>query len=292
MRSMTAFGYSEYSCDEYVITMELKSYNNRFLEISYSAPPVLSPYEQTITEIIRQNAQRGHIDISIRLKNLKGGSDISVDENAAEAYLEAFGKINELFRKSGIQASVRLADIISQEGVLSNMTARTVEYYREGLDACTLQVMNQFNSSKDREGTVTKKDLLNKINSIQKSLDIVSANASELEQQIKSNLTEKIHEMLGDQNYDENRILTEVAVMLMRYTINEETVRLGAHIAEFRKLLDSEEPVGKRMDFLSQEMNREINTIGSKSQMVNINFEVVNMKDCLENIREQIRNIE
>ncbi|MBQ7509069.1 MAG: DUF1732 domain-containing protein, partial [Spirochaetales bacterium] len=88
------------------------------------------------------------------------------------------------------------------------------------------------------------------------------------------------------------RILTEVAVMLNRYTINEEVVRLSAHIAEFRKLLKSDEPVGKRMDFLSQEMNREINTIGSKSQIVEVNFEVVNMKDALENVREQIRNIE
>ncbi|MBR6086133.1 MAG: DUF1732 domain-containing protein, partial [Spirochaetales bacterium] len=93
-------------------------------------------------------------------------------------------------------------------------------------------------------------------------------------------------------NYDENRILTEVAVMLNRYTINEEVVRLGAHIAEFNKLLKSSEPVGKRLDFLCQEMNREINTIGSKSQIVEVNFEVVNMKDALENIREQIRNIE
>ena len=118
------------------------------------------------------------------------------------------------------------------------------------------------------------------------------ANVAGLEKMIRDNLTERLNEMLGDKNYDENRILTEVAVMLNRYTINEEVVRLGAHIAEFNKLLKSSEPVGKRLDFLCQEMNREINTIGSKSQIVEVNFEVVNMKDALENIREQIRNIE
>ncbi len=109
---------------------------------------------------------------------------------------------------------------------------------------------------------------------------------------IKENLLSRIKEMLGDANYDDNRILTEVAVMLNRFTINEEVVRLSTHIAEFHKLLESNDAVGKRLDFLSQEMNREINTIGSKSQIVEVNLQVVNMKDCLENIREQVRNIE
>ena len=152
--------------------------------------------------------------------------------------------------------------------------------------------MKQFEESKIREGLVTKKDLSSMIDGIEKSLENVKANADGLEEMIKTNLIQRINEMLSDKEYDESRVLTEVAVMLMRYTINEETVRLGAHIAEFRRLLESSEAVGKRMDFLCQEMNREINTIGSKSQMVNINFEVVNMKDCLENIREQVRNIE
>ena len=152
--------------------------------------------------------------------------------------------------------------------------------------------MQQFDEAKAREGEVTRRDLSDLLESIAKSLEVVKANVGKLEEMIRNNLTDRIHEMLGDQKYDENRILTEVAVMLNRYTINEEVVRLGAHIAEFRKLLQSNEPVGKRMDFLSQEMNREINTIGSKSQIVEVNFEVVNMKDSLENIREQIRNIE
>ncbi|MBR6348448.1 MAG: DUF1732 domain-containing protein, partial [Spirochaetales bacterium] len=157
---------------------------------------------------------------------------------------------------------------------------------------CSAEVLKQFDQAKDREGEITCFDLKTKLDSISKSLETVKANVGTLENMIRQNLTERLNDMLGDKNYDENRILTEVAVMLNRYTINEEVVRLGAHIAEFNKLLKSSEPVGKRLDFLCQEMNREINTIGSKSQIVEVNFEVVNMKDALENIREQIRNIE
>lgn len=293
MKSMTSYGYAEYACDDYIMTMELKSYNNRFLEVSYFSPPVLSAYEIQINEIIKKHAQRGHIDLSIRLKNLKGLGTVSVDEVQASEYARALNVIKEVCEKEGLPCREPSVDkIASFEGVLNNVSSSSIEDYRAGLDYCSSEVMNQFDAAKDREGLATKNDLTEKINGIDNSLQVVKSHADELENNIKEGLLKKIHEMLADQDYDENRILTEVAVMLNRYTINEEIVRLTAHIEEFRRLLESREAVGKRIDFLCQEMNREINTIGSKSQMVEVNFEVVNMKDCLENIREQIRNIE
>ena len=292
MKSMTAYGYAEFQNENYLMTMELKSYNNRYLEISYYAPQYLSAYEAEITETIKSHAQRGHVDVSLKVKNIKSNVDVSVDTKAAEAYLDAILKISNMAAEKGIETKINMADIISQDGVLSSIRTDGIDSYREGLDYCSEAVMKQFDEAKSREGEITCKDLKSKLDSIAKSLETVKANVARLEEMIRTNLTDRIHEMLGDQNYDENRILTEVAVMLNRYTINEETVRLGAHIAEFNKLLKSSEPVGKRMDFLCQEMNREINTIGSKSQIVEVNFEVVNMKDALENIREQIRNIE
>ena len=292
MKSMTAYGYAEFQNENYLMTMELKSYNNRYLEISYFAPQYLSAYESEITETVKAYAQRGHIDISVKVKNIKSNVDVSVDTKAAEAYLDAILKIQGIAKEKGLDINLNMADVISQDGVLSSIRTDGIDSYRDGLDYCSAEVMKQFDQAKEREGEITRKDLSSKLESIAASLENVKANVSTLEAMIRRNLTDRIHEMLGDQNYDENRILTEVAVMLNRYTINEETVRLGAHIAEFRKLLSSSEPVGKRMDFLGQEMNREINTIGSKSQMVEVNFEVVNMKDALENIREQIRNIE
>ncbi|MDT3389292.1 MAG: YicC family protein [bacterium] len=292
MKSMTAYGYAEFQNDSYLMTMELKSYNNRFLEIGYSGPPYLSSYEPTVTDLIKQHAQRGHVDISVKVKNIKSNVEVNVDRDAVASYLKAFREIRDMGASQALEIRTRMGDVISQDGVLSSIRTDGIEAYQEGLDYCSKIVMQQFDEAKAREGEVTRRDLSGLLESIAKSLEVVKANVGKLEEMIRNNLTDRIHEMLGDQKYDENRILTEVAVMLNRYTINEEVVRLGAHIAEFRKLLASTEAVGKRMDFLSQEMNREINTIGSKSQMVEVNFEVVNMKDSLENIREQIRNIE
>ena len=292
MKSMTAYGYAEFQNESYLMTMELKSYNNRFLEIGYAGPPYLSSYEAVVTDLIRQHAQRGHVDISVKVKNIMSNVDVSVDRNAVEAYITAFEQIRSIGHEHNLKLDICMGDIVSQDGVLTSIRTDGIEAYQEGLDYCSSLVLAQFDQAKAREGEITRADLSGKLESIARSLEVVKANVGTLEEMIRTNLTQRINEMLGDQKYDSNRILTEVAVMLNRYTINEEVVRLGAHIAEFRKLLDSTEAVGKRMDFLSQEMNREINTIGSKSQMVEVNFEVVNMKDALENIREQIRNIE
>lgn len=289
MKSMTGYGYSEYSCDKYVLTMELKSYNNKYLEVNYFAPQVLSSYESTFNDKVKEVAARGHIDVSIRLKSLESDFSINVDENAVKAYLNAYDTVKKAMKSS---RSARPIDVMKLDGVLANISSHDISRYSEGLDYCTSEVLKQFESSKQTEGLATKKDLEQKIDSFDSSLSVIKENAAGLEKQIKDNLTAKMNEMLSDQSYDENRILQEVAVMLMRYTINEETVRLDTHIKEFRRLIASEEAVGKKLDFLCQEMNREVNTIGSKSQMVKINLEVVNMKDCLENIREQIRNIE
>lgn len=289
---MTGYGYAEFDCEDFLMTMELKSYNNRFLEVSFAAPSFLSSYEQEMTDIIKQHAQRGHVDISIKVKSKKGDLSISVDEAVADSYAKAAVKIIEICRNNNLDISAGLGDIMNAEGVLSAVSCNGIEKYRYALDMCRNIVIEQFDQSKTREGLATYDDLKSKIESIEKSLGVIRKNAGLLEQMIKDSLVKRINEMLADQEYDENRVLTEVAVMLVRYTVNEEIVRLSAHIAEFNRLLESPDAVGKRMDFLCQEMNREINTIGSKSQIVEMNFEVVNMKDCLENIREQIRNIE
>jgi len=293
MKSMTGYGYSEFSCERYVLSMELKSYNNKFLEVNYSAPSVLSGFENEFTDRLKNVSARGHIDISVRLKTLLGNVNVSVDRSTLEAYLKAYNEVVSLLESSKTPYSEsRVSDFMNLDGVMSSVNDQSLDSYREGLDFCTSEVLKQLENCKNTEGLATLKDLENKISCFDESLSVIKKNASSLEKQIKDNLTSRMNEMLGDQNYDENRILQEVAVMLMRYTINEETVRLDTHIKEFRRMLSLDEPVGKKLDFLCQEMNREVNTIGSKSQMVNINLEVVNMKDCLENIREQIRNIE
>lgn len=293
MKSMTAYGYAEYSCDKYIMTMELKSYNNRYLDISYTAPSYLSAYENEINELIKLRAKRGHIDVSVKIKNLEGSIKVDVDEPVARAYIDAYKKIANLASSMNLHIhGVRVGALAEQEGVLTVVKDTNLEDYRMGLNFCSMEVLRQFDEAKSREGLATEKDLSQKINKMEESLNFIASKASALEDLVKKNLKDHVRDMLQDADYEEQRILYEVSIMAMRYTINEEIVRLGTHISEFKKLMTSLEPIGKKMDFLCQEMNREINTIGSKSIMVEVNLEVVNMKDCLENIREQLRNIE
>ncbi len=292
MNSMTGYGYSEYSNSDYILTLEIKSYNNRYLDISFSCPSVLSPFEIEVTERIKKAVNRGHLDVSLHLKTIKQDCKINVDTEVASSYIDAAIQVRDICVKKGLSPEVKLSDILEREGVLTQVRMETEDTYKDAVFGCLDSALNSLIASRAREGQATKDNLKNLIDGISKSLNTVESHASELENLIKTNLTARIEEMLGDSEYDKNRILTEVAVMLMRYTINEEVVRLKTHIKEFNKLLESSEAVGKKLDFLCQEMNREINTIGSKSQIVEINLSVVEMKDSLENIREQIRNVE
>ena len=146
--------------------------------------------------------------------------------------------------------------------------------------------------SKERDGRGTKEDLKRLGEKFRSSLAVVLGKKEEMEEYFKSVLLEKYEELLGEKGKDDPRFLSEVAALLVKYSINEECSRLKVHLDEYDRLLESEEPVGKRLDFLCQEMNREINTTASKGQMVEVNREVVKMKDVLEDIREQARNIE
>ena len=289
---MTGYGYAEYGCENFTLTLEMKSYNNRYLDISYNAPSALSSFETEVTDRIKEICARGHVDVSFKLRTLKQMAVVSVDEDAASSYAKAASRVAQICKAEGLDASFSLSDVLNQEGVLTDIRQETADTYKDAVQSCLSTALAALDQSRRREGSATRADLEKMINGIEKSLNSVRSHAAELENQIKCGLKKRIDEMLGDKDYDENRVLTEVAVLLMKYTVNEEISRLDIHIKEFRRLLGLDEAVGKRADFLCQEMNREINTIGSKSQMVEVSLAVVDMKDCLENIREQVRNIE
>lgn len=289
---MTGYGYAEYGCENFTLTLEMKSYNNRYLDISYNAPSALSSFETEVTDRIKEICARGHVDVSFKLRTLKQMAVVSVDEDAASSYAKAASRVAQICKAEGLDASFSLSDVLNQEGVLTDIRQETADTYKDAVQSCLSTALAALDQSRRREGDATRADLEKMIDGIEKSLNSVRSHAAELENQIKCGLKKRIDEMLGDKDYDENRVLTEVAVLLMKYTVNEEISRLDTHIKEFRRLLGLDEAVGKRADFLCQEMNREINTIGSKSQMVEVSLAVVDMKDCLENIREQVRNIE
>lgn len=289
MLSMTGYGYAEELTDNFLMGVEVKSYNNRYLEINHAIPNSLSRFEQEIDARIKQVVSRGHVELGIRFKQMSTDLALHVDVAAVERYRMAFAQIGEAAQ---LVAAPTLGDYLNAEGVLVALRETDVSKYEAPLFSLLDRALVDYRSSKEREGEATRQDLLRLGARLAEGLDAVEANAGTLETKLKENLLNRFDELLGNKGYDENRFLQEVAMLLSKYSVNEEIVRLRTHIEAFTELLASTEPVGKRLDFLSQEMNREINTIGSKSILVEINQQVVSMKDSLENIREQVRNIE
>lgn len=287
MKSMTGYGYGQYKGDDYSIEVEVKSYNNRFLEISHMLNPLLSSYECYIDSKIKEVASRGHLDVSIRLKVVKNNASLVLDETLLSEYINIYSKIAE---KTGTIPS--FADYSRLDNIICNNKNTDQEVFRVGLESAFSDAMELLLASKLSDGDGTKKDLVRLGNNFVSSLSFIEERSDMLESHFKDVLFAKYEELTGEKGKDDPRFLAEVAALLVKYSINEEISRLKSHLKEYFRLLDSNEPVGKQLDFLCQEMNRECNTIASKSQLAEINLQVVKMKDNLENIREQIRNIE
>ncbi|MDC7238354.1 MAG: YicC family protein [Sphaerochaetaceae bacterium] len=289
MKSMTGYGCAETLTSDMQMQVEIKSVNNRYLDIVHNMPYYLSAYEIDVDNKIKEVASRGRVEVAVRVRMLKNDVKVVVDDNVINQYMIAFNKINEI---SKLNITPQLNDFLNIEGALISVKDNDTKKFEKPLFDLLDKALIQFKESKEREGSSTQLDLKSSKKKMQESLDIINSRADEIETIVKTNLTNRLNDMLEDQNYDENRILQEVAIMLVKLSINEEVQRLAVHFDEFDRLLESDAPIGKRIDFLCQEINREINTIGSKSQIADINLQVVKMKDNLENIREQVRNIE
>ena len=288
MKSMTGYGHSIYKSSDYILEVEIKSYNNRYLDISHTINPLLSSYETYVDEEIKKTVSRGHLDVSLKLKTLSMPSELVLDENLLTQYKNSIERISTLTGAALPDAGF----YTTLEGVISNTRTVDQDYYKEGVESAVREALAMLLENKKREGEGTKKDLEKLGAKFKASLEIILSKKDEMEEYFKKILLEKYEELLGEKGKDDPRFLSEVAALLVKYSINEECSRLKVHLSEYDTLLESNESVGKKLDFLCQEMNREINTTASKSQMVEINLEVVKMKDALEDIREQARNIE
>ena len=288
MKSMTGYGHSIYKSSDYILEVEIKSYNNRYLDISHTINQLLSSYETYVDDEIKKTVSRGHLDVSLKLKTLSMPSELVLDENLLTQYKNSIERISTLTGAALPDAGF----YTTLEGVISNTRTVDQDSYKEGVESATREALAMLDENKKREGEGTKKDLEKLGAKFKASLEIILSKKDEMEEYFKKILLEKYEELLGEKGKDDPRFLSEVAALLVKYSINEECSRLKVHLSEYDKLLESDESVGKKLDFLCQEMNREINTTASKSQMVEINLEVVKMKDALEDIREQARNIE
>ena len=288
IRSMTGFGHKEFSTRLLQGSLEIKSWNNRYLDISVSAPAWLSVLEPKIRDFIAARVTHGKIEVGLRARSLDVPVRASVDAEAARAVSEA---LRELARATSIAEGPRISDIVAIEGILG--FERELDPDAAWLETSSVldSVFSAFDASRIAEGAALEKDILKSLSRIESGRESIAALAPSLEEGIRRQVRERFEELLGS-SIDESRVLSEVASLLMKYTINEEIVRLGAHLVSFRRILADQATPAKKLDFLCQEMNREVNTIGSKSVLLAVSEAVVELKDALENIREQLRNIE
>lgn len=288
MTSMTGYAYEEKSGDTAVVSVEIKSVNSRFLDLTINLPPYLNQLESYYRKKISEKVLRGKVDVYIRVKELESDTEISADTGVAKSYLEAIKKVAQA---TGYSTEIPLSLIISQPGVLNSNKSYDVEKYKGLIDPLFDSALKTFVSDRTREGENMKKDLLAKLSKLEECAKFFIEYQPKMEEIFKEQITSKFNELLGD-HADENRIMTETAAMLVKYTINEEIVRLNSHISAMKNELENNPVPGKKLDFICQEMNREINTIGSKNQFAQVGAMVITAKDSLENIREQAKNVE
>lgn len=288
MKSMTGYGWAETQNDDVSASVEIKGYNNRFLDMAVNLPPFLSALEMPVREFLAERCKRGRLEASIRYKECNAPVSVTLNREAAKAYWNAAKESAHLF---GITEEPGIGLILTMEGVLETEKSRDTEKARNRIMPLLEKAFTQFDEDRAREGAHTQKDILSHIASLEKSRELVVSKSAELESLFKENIRARFEELLAD-SFDENRVLAETAALLVKHTVSEELSRLDAHLQEFRAETERNPSPGKKLDFLCQEINREINTIGSKAAMVEVSREIVSMKDALENIREQLRNIE
>ena len=288
MNSMTGFAWRERADGEISVSVEIKGYNNRFLEISVGLPPWLSCLEPKIRGIVSDRCGRGRVEVSVRVKEPNARVNVTVNAAAAKAYMEAVSSLGDIL---GIDEKISLSTLIGMEGVLETEKNLDTERYWNAIEPVLREAVAAFVADRAREGKHTEEDILNSVGRIEFALQTVTSHVPTLEATIQENIRARFKELTGG-SIDENRILAETAVLLIKYTVSEEISRLSSHLCEFRAEATRNDRPGKKLDFLCQEINREVNTIGSKSTIAEVSRAVVEMKEALENVREQLRNIE
>ena len=289
--SMTGYGSAKGSVEGQKITVELKSVNNRYLDCSVRLPRNFLFAEDTVKQAVSAGVSRGKVDVFVSAQaSQDSGTVVSVNEELARGYRDAVAHIAEtLGLESGLNAFslARFPDVLTVErreldkdkaaAALSEITAKAVE---------------EFNAMREREGERLRRDMLGKLETIEGLVSVVEERSPQTVKEYRERLEARLRDILADRSLDEQRVITEAAIFADRTAVDEETVRLRSHIAQFRTMLEEGSPIGRKMDFLVQEFNRESNTIGSKCSDASLAKVVVDLKSEIEKIREQLQNVE
>lgn len=292
IRSMTSFGRSSSEEGEKrVCTVEMKSVNSRYLDINIRMPKTLISLEEEIRKMISNSLNRGKVDVFINLKNYNDGSGIpKVDINLAQGYLEC---LKEIETKLGVKNDVSVMQIARFPEVITVIEEEDkIEEVWKELKPLISDSLDMMVAMREVEGKKLKEDILSKVSVIEELVSKVEEFADTIPKAFKVKLEERLKELLGNVDIDESRIAMEVCMLADKATVDEEIIRLRSHINQVRETLNLNDPIGRKLDFIVQEMNRETNTIGSKSSDIQMTNIVIDIKNILEKIREQVQNIE
>ena len=291
IKSMTGYGSAKGTEEGLEITVELKSVNNRYLDTSVRLPRSFIFAEDAVKSAVQSHISRGKVDVFVTVDSSSAGDmSVKVNEALLKGYIEAIGHIAEEYSLTNdvtAMSVARFPDVLSVEK--KDMDA---EQIAAAISDITEKALQDFDEMRIREGEKLRDDVLNRLNTIDSLVSIVEEKAPETVKEYRARLEQKMAEVLGTAGIDESRILTEAAIFADHIAVDEETVRLRSHMSQLRTMISGNSPIGRKIDFLVQEFNREANTIGSKCQNSDIAHVVVDLKSEIEKIREQIQNIE
>ena len=291
IKSMTGFGRCEVNRDDRKVSVEIKSVNHRYLELGIKIPRKLNYLDSDIRNLAKEYVERGKVDVFVTYQNLgEGDEDIRYNATLAKEYFDAFAQVSS---DLGIENDVKTSYIMRSPDVITIESAEDDENaVKEIVLEATKGALEKLVESRSNEGERLKKDILEKLDSIKENVDFIEEKSPVIVDEYKEKINEKIHELLDDNQIDESRIAQEVTMFADKVCVDEEIVRLKSHVNAMVETFDQEGVVGRRLDFITQEMNREANTTLSKTTDSEISERAITLKTDIEKVREQIQNIE
>ena len=290
IKSMTGFGLGRFENSGREYTVEIKAINHRYNDISIKMPRYLNSLEDKVRSYISQNISRGKLDVFISLVNMSNeGRNIKVDRGLAEIYIR---EMKALINEYGIGDDITATSLMRMPDMVIIDNEAEEDLYLKELMVAIEMAVNNLKTAREQEGKRLADDIKVRLEKVSKYVLEVEQRSSSLLEEYKVKLINRVNELNANDIMDENRLGQEIVLFADKSSICEEVTRLKSHIKSLENMLNADGPIGKKLDFLLQEMNRETNTIGSKANCLDITNAVVEMKNEIENIREQIQNIE
>lgn len=291
MRSMTGYGRAERTDGNLDVIIEIKSVNHRYFEFSSRIPKAYGYIEMPLKKFIKEHVNRGKIEVTVFIYHPDGKkAEVSLNKELAQGYIEALRSIKDemsLDDDLSLSSLIRFTEIFNVKDVMEDeqpVVDLVLETASEALEA--------FIAMREKEGAVLKEDISSKLDNVKGLVKKIQVRAPSLTESYFDRLRSKIENVLASENFDKQRIITEAAIFSEKVAVDEEVVRLHSHVIQMKEIINTNGAIGKKLDFIIQEMNREANTIGSKAMDVDITKTVVDLKSEIEKIREQIQNVE